>query len=73
MIYLKKFMKSYLMIVSLVVCLCSCGGASDGNPNTDTTTMPVDTNLNSDTSNHVNTSAGTKVADSTGRDTMYKQ
>ena len=42
-----------------VMIMMSCNnGANDGNAKTDTTTFPPDSNINQDTSNHVNTNAG---------------
>jgi len=66
-------MKKLLSILILTIAMYGCSGAGDGNPNTDTTTMPVDTNVYNSQSNHVNTSAGTKVADSANKkDTSYR-
>jgi hypothetical protein len=54
-----------LAIVAIVVLLMGCSnGANDGKAGTDTTRMPVDTNLNRDTSNHINRADGVRMLDS---------
>ncbi len=58
-------MKKILMLTLISISLLSCGGANDGNADTDTTTMPVDTSVqnttSTDTAGYINTSNG-KVA-----------
>ena len=61
-------MKTLMTAMALAFGLISCGGANDGNPNTDTTTtMPVDTaviNSNAgDTAKQINTNTGTYSTD----------
>ena len=52
-------MARILTAVLAVVLMMSCNnGANDGNPGTDTTTLPPDSNVVMDTSNHVNTNSG---------------
>ncbi len=55
-------MKKILILSLISVSLLSCGGANDGNPNTDTTSMPVDTSvqntISTDTAGYINTSEG---------------
>ena len=63
-----KIMKRLMTAMALSFGLISCGGANDGNPNTDTTTtMPVDTavmNSNAgDTATQINTNTGTYSTD----------
>jgi hypothetical protein len=64
-------MKLMMMFIMAGFIFSSCGGANDGNAATDTTTVPLDTNRNANTSNHINRADGTKVADSTGTDTLH--
>lgn len=48
--------------------LLSCSDANDGNANTDTTVLPVDTNemkSGTDTTSHINTNTGTYPTDTT--------
>lgn len=48
-----------LISTALVLILLSCNnGANDGDPATDTTTMPIDTNITKDTSDHINRADG---------------
>lgn len=55
-------MKKILIPVLISTALFSCGGANDGDANTDTTTMPVDTSVqnttSTDTAGYINTSEG---------------
>ncbi len=55
-------MKKILISAVISITLLSCGGANDGNANTDTTTMPVDTSVqnttSTDTAGYVNTPTG---------------
>jgi hypothetical protein len=54
-------MKKILSLFSVAVILISCSAATDGDPNTDTTTLIIDTgglNAPNDTANHVNTNTG---------------
>ena len=54
--------------------MAGCGGANDGDPKTDTTTMPVDTNLNKTQVNHINRSEGTIIADSANsKDSTFRR
>jgi hypothetical protein len=63
----KGYMKK-LAIASIVILVMSCNnGANDGNAATDTTTMPRDTNLNRDTSNHINRADGVRMMDSNSK------
>jgi PBP1b-binding outer membrane lipoprotein LpoB len=66
-------MKKLLMIAGAALVLASCSNALDGEAKTDTTSMPVDTNLNRTTTNNHNTPEGTIVGDSTGRDSIFSQ
>jgi hypothetical protein len=50
-------MKKFLSLFSVAVILISCSGATDGDPNTDTTTLTIDTGGLNPT-NHVNTNTG---------------
>ncbi len=57
-----------LFITSLIsIALLGCGGANDGNANTDTTTMPVDTSvqntISTDTAGYINTPKGKVLLD----------
>jgi hypothetical protein len=54
-----------ILIAGCLVALMSCGGANDGDAKTDTTSMPVDTNLMKNESNHINRRDGT-IIDSAG-------
>ena len=56
------------LIMSLLI--LSCGGANDGDAATDTTHMPVDTNLNNSNVDHINRADGTILTDTTGQDTL---
>jgi hypothetical protein len=61
---LQKIMKKLWSII-IIVGLMSCNnGANDGDPGTDTTTMPVDTNLQNQTSDHINRADGRIQVDS---------
>ena len=64
-------MKRLLFIAGIGLIVASCGGATDGNANTDTTTMPIDTvaqnNAGMDTSNTINTNTGAYSTDTTNR------
>jgi hypothetical protein len=52
-------MARLLTAVLAMMIMMSCNnGANDGNAKTDTTSLPPDSNINMDTSNHVNTNAG---------------
>jgi hypothetical protein len=54
-------MKLILVAALAVFSLTSCGNATDGDANTDTTNLPVDTGGTAspyDTANHVNTNTG---------------
>lgn len=55
-------MKKILLPAVISITLFSCGGANDGNANTDTTTMPVDTSvqntISTDTAGYINTPTG---------------
>jgi hypothetical protein len=64
-------MKKILVACSLAILVCSCGGATDGDAKTDTTTMPVDTALYKTNANTTNKPTGTTIADSTGRDSTF--
>lgn len=64
-------MKKLIMIASIVG-LTACGGANDGNPNTDTTTtLPPDTselnNVGVDTAGNINTNTGTYYSDTSSQ------
>jgi len=59
-------MKKIMMLFSTAI-IFSCGGANDGDARTDTTSMPIDTNLTKNEVNHSNSSVGTTIADSTNR------
>jgi hypothetical protein len=59
-----NIMKSICSLMILVA-LASCGASTDGDANTDTTQMNVDTSHFSDSSNHINTMHGTQPVDST--------
>ena len=75
-------MKKILSLFTAAIVLISCSGATDGDPNTDTTTLTIDTGgLHSpdDTTDHINTNTGeypkdtisggkTDVRSSTGTD-----
>jgi len=66
-------MKKFLIILSIAI-MAGCGGANDGDPKTDTTTMPVDTNLNKTQVNHINRSEGTIIADSANsKDSTFRR
>jgi hypothetical protein len=65
-------MRKSILVLGVIFSLYGCGGANDGNPNTDTTsTIPVDTNvLNSkagDTATTFNTNTGTYTRDTLNR------
>ena len=64
-------MKHAIHVLISAAILQGCGGANDGDARTDTTTMPVDTNLNKTDVNHVNSAEGTTVADSTKKDSSF--
>ena len=50
-------MARFLTAVLAVMIMMSCNnGANDGNAKTDTTTMPPDSNIGQDSSNHINSS-----------------
>ena len=66
----KKIMKKAWILASTAAILWSCGGAGDGDAKTDTTTMPVDTNVYHSDTNHINSAEGPRKADSTGKDTV---
>lgn len=55
-------MKRILIGAGVVLGMWSCGGATDGDATTDTTTMPIDTvavnNQGRDTATTINTNAG---------------
>lgn len=54
-------MKKIVSLFSVAILLISCSGATDGDANTDTTTLIIDTgglNAPNDTANHVNTNTG---------------
>ncbi len=55
-------MKNILILGFISIFLFSCGGANDGDANTDTTTMPVDTSvqntISTDTAGYINTPSG---------------
>jgi len=57
-------MKWIIYIAGVVWALASCGNATDGDPTTDTTTMPVDTavqsNMGADTATTINTNTGSQ-------------
>ncbi len=60
------------MVIGCVVSLTACGGANDGNPDTDTTsTLPPDTsllnNVGVDTAGNINTNTGTYYSDTTAQ------
>jgi hypothetical protein len=53
-------MKKILLATIVAAALMSCGGgANDGNPNTDTTTMPADTSMNKTQTDQINRNDGT--------------
>jgi hypothetical protein len=61
-------MKKIISLFSVALILISCSGATDGDANTDTTTLTIDTgglNAPNDTANHVNTNTGEYPKDST--------
>ena len=58
------------MILSTAAFMWSCGGAGDGDARTDTTSMPVDTNVYKTDNDHLNSAEGTRKTDSTGKDTV---
>jgi hypothetical protein len=63
-------MKKLLSIFSVAIILFSCSAATDGDPNTDTTTLTIDTgglNAPDDTANHVNTNTGEYPKDTATR------
>lgn len=61
-------MKNLLLAIIVAAALMSCGGgANDGNPNTDTTPMPADTNMNKTESNHINRNDGTINMDTSNK------
>jgi hypothetical protein len=60
-------MKTLIISFVTAMILLSCGNANDGDANTDTTTLSIDTgglNNPNDTANHVNTNTGTYPKDS---------
>jgi hypothetical protein len=61
-------MKKILIFALSSIFLFSCGGANDGNANTDTTSMPVDTSvqntISTDTAGYINTPTGKVSLDS---------
>ena len=60
-----------IMMVLMAAAIVSCNnGANDGDPTTDTTNMPVDSNLNNTSSDHINRSDGTVLKDSANRDSI---
>ncbi len=60
-------MKKFLIPALISIALTGCGGANDGDANTDTTSMPVDTSvqntLSTDTAGYINTSKGKTIID----------
>ncbi len=65
-------MKKVFFASAIIISLSSCGGANDGNPNTDTTsTIPPDTSeMNSnagDTATTFNTNTGTYSRDTANK------
>jgi hypothetical protein len=61
-----------IIAIGFILSLTACGGANDGNPNTDTTSsLPPDTsvmnNMGIDTANNINTSTGTYYNDTTAQ------
>ncbi len=60
-------MKKIFIPALISIILLSCGGANDGDANTDTTTMPVDTSVqnttSTDTAGYINTSDGKVLLD----------
>lgn len=61
-------MKKIVLAIGMGIVVMSCGNAAlDGDPKTDTTTLPVDTgamDARYDTAQHVNTNTGTYPGDS---------
>lgn len=61
-------MKKILIFALILLFIFSCGGANDGDANTDTTTMPVDTSvqntISTDTAGYINTAEGQIPVDS---------
>jgi hypothetical protein len=52
-------MKHLLITVFGLTLMISCNNATDGNPNTDTTKLMIDTGgINGDSANHINTNTG---------------
>lgn len=65
---MKKILAAGIIVLAF---LTSCNGANDGNPKTDTTAMPADTNMNKDTVHHINRADGTVRTDTPkGADTL---
>lgn len=59
----------WICSLMILFAIASCGAATDGDANTDTTTMNVDTNQLNDTSDHINTMHGPELVDTTKKDT----
>jgi hypothetical protein len=57
----------WICSLMIVFALSACGGATDGDAATDTTSMNQDTNQFNDTSDHINTSSGVQPLDSNKR------
>lgn len=66
-------MKLLMTSILLGCMLAGCGGANDGDAATDTTSTPLDTNIHSNTSDHINRADGTISVDSAGKDSVRKQ
>jgi hypothetical protein len=67
----EKDMKQIAGILMLTMSLWSCSGANDGSAATDTTTMPVDTNVYKTQTNTTNRADGTIVVDSVTKDSVH--
>jgi hypothetical protein len=67
---LKRNMKNLLAGLCFSFILFSCGGALDGDATTDTTTMPIDTNINNPNASHYNRADGPVIDTSLVRDTI---
>lgn len=57
-------MKKVFILFLSSAFLLSCGGANDGDATTDTTNMPVDTNVGKSTTNTINSKTGSYTTDS---------
>ncbi|MBA2744937.1 MAG: hypothetical protein H0U44_01810 [Flavisolibacter sp.] len=65
-------MKKLFIVFVVGIVVSSCGGALDGDAATDTTQMPIDTNINNPTVDHINRADGTILRDTLGRDSLRK-